>query len=356
MGSFFGFDPFRNFYGTEDNPEVPGGRQISAEWQSGIQNGTQVGSIIGLWLNGILSDRFGYRKTMLGSLVLMIAFIFLPFFAQNVETLLAGAILCGLPWGVFQTITVTYASDITPTCLRPIMTSYVNLCWVIGQFIAAGVLRGMNGREDQWSYRIPFAIQWIWPPIIIIGVIFAPESPWWLVRHNRLEDAKKAILSLTRADSGIPFDADQQVSMIKQTNDLEFAMTEGTQYTDCFRGFDLRRTEITCMVWVTQAFCGAALMGYSVQFYQRAGLDQEDSLNFNLGQYAMGAVGTILSWFLMPHIGRRALYLWGLAALCILLVIVGGMGVAGTASWNTVDDLHLHLRLHRRPSLLLIGG
>lgn len=45
----------------------------------------------------------------------------------------------------------------------------------------------------------------------------------------------------------------------------------------------------------------------------------------------MGAVGTVGSWFLMPHIGRRTLYLWGLGILFSLLMIVGGMGVAGTA-------------------------
>jgi len=28
------------------------------------------------------------------------------------------------------------------------------------------------------SYRIPFAIQWIWPVPIIVGVLLAPESPW----------------------------------------------------------------------------------------------------------------------------------------------------------------------------------
>jgi MFS transporter, SP family, general alpha glucoside:H+ symporter len=40
MGSFFGLNQFRNFYGTEPNPD--GGLQISAPWQSGILNGTQV--------------------------------------------------------------------------------------------------------------------------------------------------------------------------------------------------------------------------------------------------------------------------------------------------------------------------
>ncbi|KAL6250941.1 hypothetical protein RBB50_001149 [Rhinocladiella similis] len=329
MGSFFGFPPFRNFYGTEDNPE--GGRNIGAAWQSGIQNGVQVGSIIGLWLNGIISDRIGYRKTMFGSLVLMIAFIFLPFFAQNIQTILAGAILCGLPWGVFQTITVTYASDVTPVVLRPYLTSYVNLCWVFGQFIAAGVLRGFLNRDDQWAYRVPFAIQWIWPPIILVGVILAPESPWWLVRHGRYDEARKALLSLTKVSSGVPFDVDKQLAMIRATNELEKAMSEGTSYLDTLKGIDRRRTEITCMVWVTQAFCGAALMGFSVQFYERAGLSSENSFNFNLGQYAMGAVGTVGSWLLMPHFGRRSLYLWGLGILFALLMIVGGMGVAGTS-------------------------
>lgn len=220
----------------------------------------------------------------------------------------------------------------TPTVLRPYLTSYVNLCWVIGQFIAAGVLRGMLNGTSEWAFRIPYALQWIWPPLILIGVILAPESPWWLVRHGKLDQARKSLLKLTKVNSGIPFDVDKQVAMIKATNDLEIAIAEGVSYTDCFKGIDLRRTEIACMVWVTQAFCGSALMGQSVQFYEYAGLTGDAPFNFNLGQYAMGATGTVLSWFLMPHFGRRALYLYGLAVLFSLLMIVGGMGVLGTGN------------------------
>lgn len=93
MGSFMGYDSFKQRYGTETDSN--GNPIISAPWQSGLQNGVQVGSIIGLYVNGIVSEKIGYKKTMLGSLVLMIAFIFLPFFAQNIETILAGAILQG---------------------------------------------------------------------------------------------------------------------------------------------------------------------------------------------------------------------------------------------------------------------
>ena len=60
----------------------------------------------------------------------MICFIFIPFFSPNVETFVAGAVLQGIPWGIFQTLTVTYASEVCPVKLRPILTTYVNLCWV----------------------------------------------------------------------------------------------------------------------------------------------------------------------------------------------------------------------------------
>lgn len=271
------------------------------------------------------------------ALFLMISFIFLPFFAPNIETILAGGILQGVPWGMFQTITVTYASEVSPTVLRGYLTTYVNLCWVMGQLISAGVLRGFINRNDQWAYRIPFAIQWVWPPLILAGVIFAPESPWWLVRKGRLEEAKQALLTLTTRDCGIPFNVDEQVSMIKTTDDLEKAISEGTSYLDCFRGVDLRRTEIASMAWIAQAFCGAALMGYSVQFYQQAGMSEENAFNLNLAQYGMGAVGTVGSWWLMSHMGRRDIYLWGLGIQCIILLGVGGAGIAGSknvaASW-----------------------
>lgn len=325
MGTFLGYDAFRARYGTET--DANGDPIISAAWQTGLQNGVQVGSIIGLYLNGWISELIGYKKTMLGSLVLMVAFIFMPFFAQNIETILAGAVLQGIPWGVFQTLTVTYASEVMPTNLRAYLTTYVNLCWVFGQLIAAGVVRGCLNIEGQWSYRIPFAIQWVWPVPIFIGAWLAPESPWWLVRKGRFDEARRSLQKLTSPTPAIPFDVDAQLSMIRATNELEKAMSSGTSYIYCFRGIDLRRTEIASMAWVAQAFCGAALMGYSVQVYREAGLSEENALNMNIGQYVMGAIGTIGSWFLMRRIGRRTLYLYGLGILCVLLVIVGGLGI-----------------------------
>ena len=174
LANLYAFPSFNKRYGVNSG----GTYQIPAAWQAGLSNGANVGEILGLFINGIVSERFGYRKTMLVSLFGVICFIFIPFFAKNLADLEVGEVLCGIPWGVFQTLTTAYASEVCPTQLRAYLTTYVNLCWVIGQLIGSGVLRSMVQRSDQWSYRIPFAIQWIWPVPIIVGVLLAPESPW----------------------------------------------------------------------------------------------------------------------------------------------------------------------------------
>ena len=91
---------------------------------------------------------------MLIALFSMICFIFIPFFAQNLQTLLVGEVLQGIPWGVFQTMTTAYASEVAPVALRAYLTTYVNLCWVMGQFIAAGVLRSFLTKGGELHQRI----------------------------------------------------------------------------------------------------------------------------------------------------------------------------------------------------------
>jgi SP family general alpha glucoside:H+ symporter-like MFS transporter len=82
---------------------------------------------------------------------MIVAFVFILFFAKNLPMLLVGEILCGIPWGVFQTLTTTYASEVTPVALRAYLATYVNMCWVIGQFISSGVLRAMVNKTD-WEW------------------------------------------------------------------------------------------------------------------------------------------------------------------------------------------------------------
>ncbi|OAG08015.1 general substrate transporter [Paraphaeosphaeria sporulosa] len=308
---------------------------VPANWQSALSNGARAGEVVGLVLNGFVSERFGYRKTMLGALVSMTAFIFVLFFAPNIRILVLGEVLCGIPWGMFQTLTTQYASEVSPVQLRPILTTFVNMCWVMGQFIAAGVNRGCVTREDEWAYRIPFAIQWIWPVPIMIGVALAPESPWWHVRRGDREGARKALLRLTSPEKDASFNPDDTIAMIEHTNDMEKEMSAGTRWGDLFRGADRRRTEIVCFTWIAQTICGQNIMGYFAYFMQKAGLPTVHSFNLSLTSLALGLLGTAASWALMQRLGRRTIHLVGSSTLFTLLVIVGACSFshAKAANW-----------------------
>jgi SP family general alpha glucoside:H+ symporter-like MFS transporter len=334
LGSFLGFPAFNEKYGKLMSDGTYG---LTASWQAGLNNAMACGQIIGLFLNGIVSERYGYRKTLMACLAATVGFVFVLFFAPNISTLVAGELLMGIPLGVYQTLTVTYASEVCPVSLRAYLTTYVNLCWVFGQLIASGVLKGLATRTDQWAYRIPFAIQWVWPVPIFIGVYLAPESPWWLVRKDRREDAVKSLKRLTKANSP-GFSAEETVSMIIYTNALEKRVETGTSYLDCFKGIDRRRTEIACCVWAAQSLCGAGLMGYSTVFYQRAGLAVSQSFTMSLVQYAIGVIGTLSSWILMTYFGRRTLYVGGLGLLTVVLLVIGFVSIAPSTSaisWAT---------------------
>ena len=83
-------------------------------------------------------------------------------------------------------------------------------------------------------------MQWVWPPFLIAGIFFAPESPWWLVRKGRMEDAKRSLLRLTSRNGETDFDADETIAMIAHTTAIEekVSTSHGSRPTST----DLRET------------------------------------------------------------------------------------------------------------------
>lgn len=188
LGNLYASPIFNEKYGSWSENDQK--YQISAAWQSGLSNGARVGEVIGLIIAGWTTDRYGAKTTTIGFLGMMIATVFALFFAPNVQVLVAGEVLCGrfldlcsagktdvlgIPWGAFQSVAAQYASEVAPVVLRPYLTTYINMCWVMGQFFSAAVNRGSVKYTDSRAYRIPFGVQWLWPVLILSGLVFAPE-------------------------------------------------------------------------------------------------------------------------------------------------------------------------------------
>lgn len=259
---------------------------------------------------------------------MMTGFIFISFFAVRVEMLLVGQMLCGLTWGVYATTGPAYASEVCPLALRGYLTVYINLCWAMGQFLSSGVLRGMLEYDTQWSWRVPIAIQWIWPLPIITLLFFAPESPWWLAKQGRFEEAER---SLQRLSTRTVDQCRATLAQIKHTIKLESHIQDDTSYLECFKGSNRRRTEICMVVFAGQQLSGAVFAYTPTYFFLQAGVSTENSFTIAIGSTAMAFIGTCVSWILLTYFGRRTLYLGGMTMAASSLLIVGICSAATTA-------------------------
>jgi MFS transporter, SP family, general alpha glucoside:H+ symporter len=110
IGSFFASPSFTQRFGTlsaHNGPTDGQTYQLSTGWQTGLINASIGAEIFGLFLNGYLTDRFGYKKTMLGALVFMNFAIFVSFFAVSLEMLLVSQLLCGMLLLLLLSTTIT---------------------------------------------------------------------------------------------------------------------------------------------------------------------------------------------------------------------------------------------------------
>jgi len=163
----------------------------------------------------------------------------------------------------------------------------------------------------------------------MVACFFAPESPWYMVRNNRLDEAQhilKRISTNTNED-----EIKGTLAMMVHTTEIETQLdnvASQTSYLQCFKGTDRRRTEICCMTFMGQLFSGSCFAYTPTYFFQQAGIKDTVSYSIGLGGTAVAFCGTIASWFILANVGRRKIYTTGMGVLCALLFIIGIVSAA----------------------------
>ena len=107
-----------------------------------------------------------------------------------------------------------------------------------GSLVASTMVKIFGHLPDSRAYRVPFALQWLFPTVLLFGLTFCPESPWWLVRKDNIQAAARSLSRLGYKD------VDTSLENIERTVYVELVEQKETSYMDCFRGVDRRRTEI----------------------------------------------------------------------------------------------------------------
>ncbi|GLA60123.1 hypothetical protein AtubIFM54640_011554 [Aspergillus tubingensis] len=315
--NFVALDHFSKVFGVETSPGV---WAIPTKWQSALFQSGQCGAFVGVYLAGPITNRIGYRWTTMLGLVLMNATIFISFFANSLTLLVVGQALEGVPWGFFIANSPAYASEVVPLPLRAAVTATLQMSWSIGSIIVAGATYGYNSLTTEWEWRAPLALQWIFPTPLMVLLFFAPESPWWLIRRGRKEEALK---SIKRLGAKTEEQAHQSLAMIERTVKIEEETGGNPTLLDLWKGTDRRRTIITCLIYASQNFAGNLIANQATYFFEQAGISADKSFQLNLITTCLQFVANAVSWVLTSWFRRRTVFLYGTATNITFLFILG---------------------------------
>lgn len=307
---------------------------IPASWLSGFNSISSVGQFFGGFACSYLADRVGRKWSLLVGLTFVTGGTFGEVFSTGRAAFLVGKLVLGIGLGFLLSVGPLYCSEVAPVVLRGMATGGINFAICIGQLLSNAVIKGFGGRDDTWAYRGPFALQWLYVALLLLGLPFAPESPWYFVRKNRLEDAKKSLQQLY----GPGVDVSPKLAMIIKTVDEDAEMASSARWIQCFQGTNLVRTIISIGVFACQHLSGIVfVLGFSTYFFQLAGIAVEDSFSLGVGVTACGVVGVMISWATMNTFGRRKLFISGMIGMTIVLFLMGILDVIHTSAARWVQ-------------------
>ncbi|MGI8314152.1 sugar porter family MFS transporter [Halobacillus mangrovi] len=294
-----------------------------------------VGAIVGAGMSGYVSDRFGRRRVVFVIALIYIIGALVLAFAPNVSILVLGRVILGLGVGGSTAIVPVYLSEMAPTDSRGALASLNQLMITIGIVLAYFVNYAFTPIEG-WRWMLGLAA--VPAVVLMIGVMFMPESPKWLLKQNREKEARK-VMGLTRKQSEI----DDEVEQMKKIE----AEKESTW--DVLRSKWVRPMLIVGSgIAIFQQFIGInAVIYYAPTIFTKAGLGDSASILGTVGIGILNVLMTLVAIATIDKLGRKKLLLIGnvgmVTSLAVLATILFTMQLTTSVAWLTVVFLGLFI-------------
>ena len=171
-------------------------------------NGTTFGTLVSLFISSWLCDKLGRRWPIFGGSCAILVGTILQAASQNFASFIAARWFIGFGLGILQVCSTLLLSEVAYPAHRGKTTAIFEPSWPLGALIAAWITFGSFKMHSNWAWRLPSLLQGVTSLIQGCIVLFAPESPRWLISQNRHDEAFEV---LTKYHAG----GDRNSSLVK---------------------------------------------------------------------------------------------------------------------------------------------
>jgi len=299
---------------------------LDAYWEGFATGSLALGAIIGCIIAGSMADKYGRKRgLLLASAIFGISSLAMAV-APDRNIFIGFRFVAGIGVGMASMLSPMYIAEVAPAHLRGRMVAINQLTIVTGILVTNLVNYTLrNHGEDAWRWM--FGLGVIPSLLFFIGAMWLPESPRWLVKAGRSQEAG-AVLNKIGGDAF----AAESLSVIEGS----LTGTEKTNFADIFRKAALPAVVIGIILAVFQQFCGInVVFNYTPRIFESIGVSQDGQLLQTVFIGGVNLVFTILAMLLVDKLGRKPLMLIGAGGLTILYIIVVRMLASGSeqVSW-----------------------
>jgi len=311
------------------------GLQSLPQWKEAFNNPTKgklgllnaiqnIGSLAGYPFAPYVSDGIGRRLTVFLGAVIMCGATALQTASQNVGMFIGARFLIGFGLTFAANAAPMLVTEIAYPPYRAPLTSLYNSLWYSGAIIAAWTTYGTFKIPSSWSWRIPSVLQGIPSVLQVAFVLFAPESPRWLVSKGREAQALQT-LAYYHADGDdqdplVQYEFDE----IKAAIDFDRTVASNVGYKSLFTtpGNRKRMRIIIALAFFSQ-WSGNGLVSYYLnKVFDSIGItDPTIQLLINGILQIWNLAWAVFASFSVDRFGRRFLFLSSCIGMLVFFIM-----------------------------------
>ena len=288
--------------------------KLSTFMQEVVTSWVTLGALVGALIAGGMADKYGRTRTLVIAGVLFALGAVLQSVAQGTGVLIAGRFVVGFGVGVASVAAPLYAAEMAPTATRGRFVSTYQLAITIG-ILLADIVDAVLSASGRWRLMLGLSIV---PGVLLVFVVLMmPESPRWLVKVGRRDDAKA---SLAKTQGGA--DVGGRIDAIER----DASSTTQAAWKDVFMPAIRKALWVGVGLAVFQQITGInAVIYYSDEIFKFAGFTtpQQQTRATLIAIGLVNVLATFIAVAWVDRFGRRPLLLAGLIGMTTGLVAIG---------------------------------